>query len=273
MKIYYEKQEDNSFRYLLPHEVWNDKKIFKKVNLLSKDIDELIKTNNLNKITLQNVIEKHIPEIKDKIKISDFEDYRKMHELRGASPDFVNLQIEKSRAIIGYGFSDNVEIFFKKFDLYSKKYILHELIHCLEKVFQNKLNISTFKCNKKGKCTFISDKIFGSFEKNKEVVEIPLIKNERNNYIINETLKSVLRTLINNLKIKGELNFKNNSLTWEGLFNDFEINARRERKAYRASPNLNIKLRYKRREEFFKNIKNTDFWKEFSEEQNAQLVS
>lgn len=139
--------ESKGIKYLLPSEVWSDKKILETAFSANRQLTMLLKSNTLNKQTLQEVVNNLIPDlIKGKILVNDIK------ELPSDTPDIyrnsaaaiTRTNNEFSTMYINFDRANG-----SKEDIVTlKSNIIHELIHCLSDNLRNTARVdSTFKQN------------------------------------------------------------------------------------------------------------------------------
>lgn len=129
--------------FLMPNEVWSDKKISEAISTFRKNIDILVDSDTLNKKTLQKTINQIAPELKGKTTIKDFNDnlsgYERSHLTRSNavtmndvhhSTLYLNFQKAKGDKPARICFKSDTE---------------HELEHILRLHTQNDLATERFK--------------------------------------------------------------------------------------------------------------------------------
>lgn len=145
--------ESEGIPYLMPNEVWSTEKILQTTKQIRKPLDELIKSNNLNKETLQALINKLVPEAEGSIAIKDFSDLRNYLKDMGCPEEQIELYL-KVGGLASWSTNGSANVFFKFEQLKTKdvfdKIVLkdaieHEPEHALRNRFQNTSRINVYK--------------------------------------------------------------------------------------------------------------------------------
>lgn len=167
------------YPYLLPGEIWSDKKIMDTVKLLGKDLDGLEKSDNLNKKAIQGTIDKMIPEqLKGKVIIKDFADLEEDMRDLGYSENAIKLNLKSQALTINYKQNSSLYINFEKANMDKNKSIdiknsiEHEMTHVFSHKFQN-IKITDLYKNECGICfgqAKIYNEIFSLFENHYDLV-------------------------------------------------------------------------------------------------------
>lgn len=142
------------YPYLLPNEVWSDKKIKTTIELFGKELDKLIDSGNLKKKTLQKTINNFLPEKRrGTIIVKDFADYAKDLKKTGYSEEEITMwtnsvactsyKPEISATIL---YLDCSKVFKDKFETIDfKSDAEHELQHALTMALTNMTTIDIYK--------------------------------------------------------------------------------------------------------------------------------
>jgi hypothetical protein len=252
LKDYYESK---GVPFLLPHQQYSDKRIADAVELLGKNIDNLIKNKKLNKKTAQKALEKITPEAKGKIKIKDFVDFENDRRTRGMSEDRIKLYL-KFGAVTVTNLDEKTSTIYVNFKkakegvygpILFKREMQHEVKHALTYNLQNTIFIDMYKNDryKVNKQNGVFNKIFAQFERfynpNSELRQTELTQknmlsefgfNSTND--LNKSFDNNLNKLIEDTKTTGELNIDNDKKGWKQFFNTLKEFAKGEKNAYQS---------------------------------------
>lgn len=254
LKDYYESK---GVPFLLPHQEYSDKRIADTIELLGKDIDNLIKNKQLNKETIQKTLEKLAPEAKGKIEIKDFVDFENDMRASAISEDRIKLHL-KANANTATNFDKkNVAIYmdFEKAKesgyapLFFKKDIMHEATHGLTNTLQNTFFTNFYKNNiyKATNQQAVFNEIFTQLKNSYHPSSINLRQIELNHdkmlwhYVCNSTddlnksFETNLNKLIEDAKSTGELNIGNSKKSWKQFFYNLKEFAKGEKNAYQSN--------------------------------------
>jgi len=243
--------------YLLPHEEWSDKKILDTIKLLGKDLDKLAELKTLNKETLQEALEKLVPEVKGTVIIKDFADFKKDLTAAGMNKESIEHWLE-SNAIIAKKI-DKTTVYLKfeklngdKFEQVSfKKSVEHELEHALESRQKNTEMTDLYK-NNIHKChnqSQIFNMTFGVFENNyllpfetakTELTQENMLKQLGFNSIekLHNDFEKTLNNIIKETKSTGSLNIGSDKKSWKQFYTYLKEKAISEKNAYQANTRL-----------------------------------
>lgn len=160
-------------KYLLPAEIWSDKKIADAIKLLGKNLDILEKSRNLNKDSVQEAVNKILPnDAKGIIQIKDFKQLEEDLRRLGYSESIIKRNLNSCATTINYKNYSCLYIDFEKTDMCKsgvieiKNNIEHEITHALTHKFQNTKTTDYFK-NTIGICAgqnSIFSEMFNLFE-------------------------------------------------------------------------------------------------------------
>lgn len=262
------KLNKEGYAYLLPHEVWNTKKIFITLDVIGKKLDYLVSNNKLNKETLKEIIEEAVPESKDKIIIKDFSDFKQDMKAGNYSPEYIEHLVSSSAAMTSYDPKLNKNILYFKFEklnpsnfdkITQKVEIEHELEHAFKMCYTNAARINTFKneaiCKKKNS---IFNRIFIYFELNYGIGELNSKMEMTSQNLLKKCKKNSIAELHSDFKTKLNEAFLKEKTSKDNLFQDkkqqkqfysyMQDTAQDEKHAYRSN------IRYR---EYFNDIENS----------------
>lgn len=242
--------------YLLPNEVWSDKKIMGAIKLFGTELDKLVESKTLDKKTLQAAINNLLPEnTKGKIIIKDFTDFAEDFRKAGDSEEEI-ARWKNHTACVDYRSDINTttlylncsKLFRDKLGTVDfKSDAEHELKHALAMTLTN-VPITDIYKNEYGKCTKQSQifkaifNLFGqSFRKGESLAQTSLtpenmFKWQEVNSI--DDLHAKFETTINLIieKAKNCGRFKINSQeSWKHFFTYLKHSARDEKEAYQSN--------------------------------------
>lgn len=130
--------------YLLPAEIWNDKKIANAINLLGKNLDILEKSSKLNKELVQKAVDKIIPQdLNGNIEVKDFSELKKDLENLGYSENEIKTGLNSVATTISYKKRSSLYINFENLNtgkitsIDLKNNVEHEMTHVLNYKLQN----------------------------------------------------------------------------------------------------------------------------------------
>lgn len=241
-------------RYLLPQDVWSDKKIFDTIDLLNEDINMLLESKMLNKESLQGTVNKFIPEAKGKIIIKDWQDFEN---------DLIYSNVPENRRNIYLSYKaftaarkKDVKVYFdfknaltcKEESIAIKCDIKHELTHCLTSRFQNTKTLDSFKNNKKNNSEQdkIVNEIFCLFEKQYNPgLTVNQMETTQENMLkqlgfsslrdLHKNFEKIINFFIEDKKMMGELDLELDRKSKKQFFNIMKHNAEDEKKAYQST--------------------------------------
>lgn len=240
--------------YLLRHEVWSDKKILDAISLIGKELDKLVESKTLNKKTLQEVVDKIIPDAKNKIIIKDFADLE--DDLRACHVDEQSIETFLRLTALASHDENLTNLYFKFKEAKStpleiiklKPNAEHELTHALRTTFQNTKFIDSYKNEHyvgiKGDEIF--NKMFVLFEQHfspkmsleqVEITKKSLLKQLKVGSMkeLYKCFDKKLNEIIKDEKQSGNLNIGSNPKCWKQFFAYLKHNAREEKEAYRSN--------------------------------------
>lgn len=162
-------------KYLLPSEVWSDKKITEKLHEVNKYLKYFIETGTMCEETVQYVVNKILPkEAKDSIVIKDLSKVRESMQKRGYAKNVIDNVVKTSGGLTipPFGIHNKTEVFVKFADAKGTKEekelltgtTLHELQHALKRQFQNIFASNSFKQNSINEADKIPINFFHDFE-------------------------------------------------------------------------------------------------------------
>ena len=240
--------------FLLPHQEWSDKKIMETVKIFGKDLDALVQKNGLNKVSLQELVNKLVPEAKGKIVIKDFSGLRKDLEKLKTPKSDINLFLN-SEAIAHSEYKKTTLYF--KFDKINngtqgevdlKCAIEHELTHAMESRLKNGMltddfKNDTYKCFKQ-KNPF--DKFFKQFENTYEgdypEWEMEVSTQNMLNCLGFDSIKQLHKSfektfdlLAASSVIRGDLDLGTDTKSWKQFLNCMKNHALSEKIAYQSN--------------------------------------
>lgn len=251
LKEFYAKK---GFTYLLPHEVWSDKKILDTIKLLGREVDKLAESKKLNKKTLQKTIDQFIPKcIKGKIIIKDFNDLKKDLRKLGDSENEIKKLFGRNALAINepnvstlyFEFRKATQCKYKSIDL--KSDIEHEIKHALTARLQNATTTNMYR-NEYGVCVKqnkIFNKIFSVFERRYNPMPLTRqIETTQENMLswlkvdsieaLYESFEKTLSKLIEDGKAIGEFKIGFEKKKMKQFFADLKYRAKDEKEAYQS---------------------------------------
>lgn len=250
LKKFYDSE---GFNYLLPNEVWSDKKIFAAIKILGKQLDRLEESNNLNKKTIQQAVETIAPQTKGRIVIKDFKDAEKYLRASGHSEAVIKHHLNKSAAItISDSYNNTIYLKMDKLKgspvdkIHLKGSIEHEVKHALTGTLQNvrtedNCKNTYYKCDNQDA---VFNKIFNVFEVTYNKRTPNIIEHNINTQTMLETLgfdsvkalhddfDKTLNKLVKEEQKTGELNLGSDRKSWKQFFNSLKNSAKDEKEAY-----------------------------------------
>lgn len=241
-------------RYLLPMEVWSNKRIDSTIKLLGKNLDELGKAGNLNIETVQKTVDKILPEdTKGKIEIKDLKDLKEDLRLLNYTEDEIKMFLKSQALTINLKGKSYIYLNFEEVNTNKKRRIdlkcdlEHEIRHCLAGKFQNTKTVDKYK-NNYGICinqNRIFGKIFSGFENlyepfiNSEPVD--LTQKNMLDFLAYDSIEDLhnsfdktINALINNAKTNGELDIEDPKQEKQ-LYKYLKHRAHEEKIAYKSS--------------------------------------
>ena len=161
--------------YIFPNEVWTDSRIEKTISGLDKKIKKLIKSDKLNKKTLNDEINKLLPKNKQNIvQVFDIDDLRAVLESKGYKKDDVDAITESSGGIqMPAGEKSQIFIPLNRYEknkddkftqLVLRMSLAHELTHSFQSKFQNYENEDNYHYKRLGLHNTYSIDFFENFE-------------------------------------------------------------------------------------------------------------
>lgn len=165
--------ESKGYSYLLPKEVWSERKIFDAIKRVGEDLDRYERWGVLSKVVVQKSIDKVLPEkIRGKIIVKGYDEFENCLKEIGYSPTEIKMLTDSNGATLNEGKVTTMFLKFKdannsKCDSIPLKVgIEHELFHALSMRCQNKRVKHLYENTKtQGKYqNNIFDQIFHKFE-------------------------------------------------------------------------------------------------------------
>lgn len=242
------KYAQEGFGYLLPHEIWSDKKIMKTIRNFSKTLDKLTEKGTLCKETVQEAIVSILPEhAKGRIKVKDFSDLDSdLKEFKEFSSDDINRLLKYG----GLHLCDNAgnSVLYIKFSKHQtiklKMAIEHELKHALSALLQNTAQTHLHRNEAVGG-KYVFNKIFGIFQENFNSKQGRSITNFSTESLLNEhdipsieklheKFKTVLTNIILQERKSGTFNISSEK-GWKQFFHYLRYKAKDEKEAYQST--------------------------------------
>lgn len=258
LKMLYGKE---NIPYLLPCQIWKDRKIAKSVEKFSQTFSDLIKSKNLNKESLQKAVDEILPQhAKGKIIIQDFDDVGKFLEDAGYPEEVIANYIMNYTSLNKSSAEGNVlYLNFKKAShnvvemIDFKVDTEHELTHAMRHHLQN-INNSFFYKDKTSPHFSLGsfNEVFCQFEDLFEGKAIPLKKTRLTQekmlkYYGFESKEELNRAFETNLNIVFKESFNNDNYntaftkeTLKELFGFLKYRAIDEGKAYQSNKNYRL---------------------------------
>lgn len=163
----------NGFNYVMPKDVWSDKKIEENLMTVNKFMKHFLKTNTLCEETVQSAVNHILPkEARNSIVVKDVSKIEACMLRKGYSQEDVKAFKNMEGLMVPAYNGQPVEIFMKfdkaKGSDYDKKSFIsttiHELQHALKSKFQNSLENDCFKNSKLTDEKKIDTILFHKFE-------------------------------------------------------------------------------------------------------------
>lgn len=245
---------NKGYPYLLPHEIWSDKKISAAIKSFGKILDKLAEEGKIGKETLQEAIDDLIPEhIKGKIKVKTYSELKKDLENENYSEQQIQKYMTNKAATFYSKDSDIIFLNFEKLDgskaalIDFKADAQHELTHALKGRLKNTRTIDLYN-NEEGKCDKhqkIFNFLFSSFENNYHIApEYKPVKLTKENMLdwqgfdsieeLHKNFETVLDNRIETAGITGEFDLGLDTKSWKQFYSFMKHRAQGEKQAYQS---------------------------------------